>query len=175
MAACRAVVKVEEKYKDLAEAGVKKAYPGSEMVRLERAGNAACATFRTRTRETCSAVDARLHGMGGISVLSVSRIGAGLPPRPRTRSFWAVAATLAGRAGRVAVGVLLPDSPIQGPNRARMPAIQATFSLAVVIVVRVHDREALAHLAERSDRAHVLGSEINERIKGLAGSGSGRR
>ena len=171
MATCRAVVKVEERCRDLVEAGVKKAYPGSEMVRLERAGNATYATFRIRARETCNAVDARLHGMDGISVLSVSSVGAGLPPRLRTRSFWAVAAMLAGWTGLVAVGVFLPDSPIQELNQAQMLAIQTTFSLAVVIVVHVHDREALAHLAERSDRAHVLGSEINERVKGLAGGG----
>ena len=171
MAVCRVVVKVEAEYKDRIEDCVKRAYPKSSLVRLERAGDDAYATFHIRTRETCNSVDARLHGTGGISVLSVSSVRAEVPPRLRTRSFWVVAAMSAAWAGFFAVGVFLPDSPLLALNQAQMLVIQITFSLAVALVVYTRDREFLARLAERTDKAYFLVHEINERIRGLGEGG----
>lgn len=170
MTTCHAIVKVEVEFKDRVEDAVKEAYPGSSLVSLDRADDVVYATFRIKTRETCNAVDARLHGMDGISVLSVSRSRAELPPRLRTGSFWAIAAMSVAWAF-VIVNVFLPDSPLLALNQAQMLVIQMTFTFAVAIVVYTRDREGLAHLEEGVDKVYFLASEISEWIKGLARSG----
>lgn len=169
MTMCRAIVRVEEEFKDRIEEAVKEAYPGSSLVSLDRDEDVVYATFRIRTRETCNAVDARLHDMEGISVLSVSRPHAELPPRLRTRSFWAVTAMTVACAG-FAAAAFVPDSPMEDLSQAHMLVIQTMFSLAVAIVVYIRDRDAVGYLAGCVGRVHFLAGEINERVKWMAGS-----
>lgn len=162
---CRAVVMVEEGLADGVADAVKKEYPRSSMVHIEHLRGTTCATLHIRTRETCNAVDARLQGMPGISVLSVSDTQADLPPKMKTRSFWMVVSMSAACAGFFAVGFVVPDNPILLLNPAQMLVIQTVFTLAVAVLVYLRDREAARHAAERADRVYTLAQEINERIK----------
>ena len=168
MTTCRAIVKVEDEFKDRVEDAIKEAYPRSSLVSLDHAEDAIYATFRIDTRETCNAVDAHLHGMDGISVLSVSRSHAGLPPRLRTGSFWTVAAMSVAWAVFVIVGAS-PNSLVNEWTQAQMLVIQMTFTLAVAIVVYMHDRDAIGYLSDRVNRIHFLAGEINGRVRGMEG------
>lgn len=164
MWACRAIVIVEDNLVDAVTYEVKKEYPGSSAVRIERAGDATYATFHVRTRETCNAVDARLRGIRGATVLLVSDARAELPRRLRMLSFWAVVAMSVAWAGFLAAG-LVPNSPLLLLNPAQAIVIQTTFTLAVAILVYVRDREAARHAAGQLDRVYALAAEINERVK----------
>ena len=164
MWACRAIVEVEDGLVDAVTDAVMKEYPGSSTVRIERARDATYATFHIRTRETCNAVDARLRGMRGASVLLVSDIRAEVPASLRTRSFWTVVAMSAAWAGFLVAG-LVPDSPVLLLNPAQALVIQTTFTLAVAALVYVRGREAARHAEGQIDRVYALASEINERVK----------
>lgn len=164
MWACRAIVEVEDGLVDAVTDAVMKEYPGSSTVRIERAWDATYATFHIRTRETCNAVDARLRGMRGASVLLVSDIRAEVPASLRTRSFWTVVAMSAAWAGFLVAG-LVPDSPVLLLNPAQALVIQTTFTLAVAALVYVRGREAARHAEGQIDRVYALASEINERVK----------
>lgn len=161
---CRAIVMVEDESVDGVADAVKNEYPRSSMVRVERLRSTTCATFHIKTRETCNAVDARLQGIPGISVLSVSDIRADLPPNLKTRSFWAVAFMSAACAGFFVVGFFVPDSPLQLLSPAQMLVIQTVFTLVVAVIVYLRDREASRYAAGRVDRVYTLAQEINERI-----------
>lgn len=162
---CRATVMVEDGFAgDVAEA-VKKEYPRSSVVHMEHLRGTTTVTLHIKTRETCNAVDARLHGMQGISVLSVSDTRVDLPPSLRTRSFWAVASMAAACVGFFVVGFFVPDSPILLLNPAQMLVIQTVFTLAVAVLVYLRDREATRYAAKRVDRVYTLAQEINERIR----------
>ena len=164
MWACRAIVEVEDGLADAVADAVVKEYPGSSTVCIERAKDTTYATFHIRTRETCNAVDARLRGIRGASVLLVSDIRAELPARLRTRSFWTVVAMSAAWAAFLVAG-LVPDSPVLLLNPAQTLVIQTTFTLAVAVLVYVRDREDARRAGGQTDRVYALASEINERVK----------
>lgn len=168
MWACRAIVKVGDEFVDSIADAVKEEYPRSSTVRIERIQDDTYATFHIKTRETCGAVDARLRGIRGATVLYVSDIRAELPSNLKTRSFWTMVTMFVGWVVFIVIGFIVPDSPLALLNPAQMFVVQTTFTLALAILVYTRDREAAHHISGQVSGVYALASEINERIRAQA-------